>query len=85
MKKKELKKLKRTELLEVMITQSKEIDRLREELRKTQDALNERNLRLQNCGSIAEAAMEIYEVVERTQKAAELYLENVKRKAESEE
>ena len=85
MKNKDLKRLKRTELLEIMLAQSEEIDRLREELEKTRKMLKSREVRIENSGSIAEAALEIYRVVERTQKAADLYLENVKRKAESEE
>ena len=85
MKNKDLKRLKRTELLEIMLAQSEEIDRLREELERTRKMLKSREVRIKNSGSIAEAALEIYRVVERTQKAADLYLENVKRKAESEE
>ena len=67
-----------------MVAQSKEIDRLRAELEKAQKALRDRELRIENSGSLAEASLAIYHVVERTQKAADLYLENLKRKAEEE-
>ena len=79
---KELKKLKRAELLQLLLTQSREIDRLRAELEEVNQKLNERNLSLDNCGSIAEAAMSIHNIFEEAQNAADLYLDNVKRKAE---
>ena len=52
---KELRKLNRSELLELMLEQSREIDRLQEELEETREALQERNLKIESCGSIAEA------------------------------
>lgn len=77
---KELKKLKRSELLELMVTQSKEIDRLKEELEATRKQLEERKLTIGKSGSIAEAALNVYHIFEEAQKAADLYLENAKRK-----
>ena len=82
MKDKELKRLKRAELLEIMVAQSKEIDRLKDELEKTRKALQDREIRIGSCGSLAEASLAIYHVIERTQEAADLYLENIKRKAD---
>ena len=81
---KELKRLKREELLELMLVQSKEIDRLREELQQARQALEDRNLRISNAGSLAEASLAVFNIIEETQKAADLYLENIKRKAEEE-
>ena len=82
---KELRKLKRADLLEIMLAQSKEIDRLQQELKETKEQLEERELRIEETGSIAEACITLYEVFERAQKAADLYLENVKRRYGSEE
>ena len=76
---KELRKLKKTDLLRIMVAQSKEIDRLQKELEKTKAALESREVAIENAGSIAEASLALYEVIERTQKAADLYLENVRR------
>ena len=76
---KELKKLKRADLLRIMVAQSKEIDRLKAELEETKAKLASRELVFEQAGSIAEASLGLYEVIERTQKAADLYLENVKR------
>lgn len=76
---KELRKLKRTELLEMLIEQSKEVKRLKEELAQTQAQLKDRRIRIQNAGSIAEAAMQLNGVFEAAQRAADQYIENLHR------
>ena len=76
---KQLKKLNRSELLELMLEQSREIDRLQEELEETRAALMERNLKIDSCGSIAEAAAEVNHLFQSAQKAADMYLLNVQR------
>ncbi|MBQ1311279.1 MAG: hypothetical protein IIY55_05450, partial [Blautia sp.] len=82
MTQKELKKLKRGELLELLVTHSKEIDRLTKELEEANRELADRRVLIDNSGSIAEASLAIYKVLENAQKAADLYLENVQRRAE---
>ena len=79
---KELKKLKRAELLQLLLTQSREIDRLRNELDEANKILEDRRLGNEKIGSIAEASLAAYNIIEETQKAADLYLENVKMRAE---
>ena len=76
---KELRKLSRSELLELMLAQSQEIDRLQAELQETKDALQERNIKIENCGSIAEAATEVNSLFRAAQRAADMYLINVQR------
>ena len=76
---KELRKLNRSELLELMLMQSHEIDRLRAELEETKAALQERNLKIDSCGSIAEAAAEVNSLFHAAQRAADMYLLNVQR------
>ena len=76
---KELRKLNRSELLELMLEQSREIDRLQAELAETRDALQERNLKIESCGSIAEAAAEVNSLFHAAQRAADMYLLNVQR------
>ncbi len=76
---KELRKLNRSELLELMLEQSREIDRLQEELEETREALRERNLKIESCGSIAEAAAEVNSLFHAAQRAADMYLLNVQR------
>ena len=76
---KELRKLSRSDLLELMLEQSREIDRLQAELEETREALQERNLKIEACGSIAEAAAEVNSLFHAAQKAADMYLLNVQR------
>ena len=76
---KELRKLSRSDLLELMLEQSREIDRLQAELEETREALQERNLKIKSCGSIAEAAAEVNSLFHAAQRAADMYLLNVQR------
>ncbi len=80
----ELRKLNRTDLLELLLEQSKENEQLREELRQAQEKLASRKIEIDHAGSIAEAALRLNGVFEAAQQAAEQYLENVRRLAEEE-
>ncbi len=75
---KELRKLKRSDLLELMLLQSEEIDRLREELDRTKQQLEEKTVRIQQAGSIAEAAVQISGLLNAAQEAADIYLQSIK-------
>ena len=77
---KELRKMKKTELLEIMLAQSREIDSLRAQLAEANARLEERRIAIEESGSIAEASLKLTKVFEEAQKAADLYVENVKRK-----
>lgn len=68
---KELHKLSRKELLELMLEQSRQLDELREQLRQAQEQLTSRRLLLNKAGSIAEAALQVNRVFEAAQAAAE--------------
>ena len=81
MTEKELLKLKRSELLEIMLAQSREIDSLREQLEEANAKVEDRELRLKDCGSIAEASLRLTNIFTEAQKAVDLYVENVKRLA----
>lgn len=82
MTEKELLKLKKSELLEIMLAQSKEIDKLRAQLAKAKAQLAERNIAIKESGSIAEASLKLNKVFEEAQRAADQYVENVKKKTE---
>ena len=84
MTEKELLKLKKSELLEIMLAQSKEIDSLREQLADSKKKLKNRRIKIKESGSIAEASLKLTQIFEEAQKAADLYVENVKRMAEQE-
>lgn len=74
---KELRKLSRAELLKMLLEQSKEVERLKEELEYAQEELRSRKLEVKQAGSIAEAALQINKVFETAQKAADQYIENI--------
>lgn len=75
---KELKKLTRAELLEMLIQQSKEVDRLTKELEEAKQALEEREIKLNQAGSIAEASLQLNGIFEAAQQAASQYLDSIK-------
>ena len=79
MKERDLNKLKRSELLELMLAQSQEIDELRAALEQAREALKRREIALTEAGNIAEAALRLNRVFEQAQAAADQYLENVRR------
>ena len=81
MTEKELKKLSRAELLELLVYQTKKVEDLQDELDEANRRLANRRIMLRNAGSIAEASLEINEVFRAAQAAADQYLENVKRNA----
>lgn len=74
---KELRKLNRQELLEVLVGQQKEIERLRAELEQAQKALEDRRINIESAGSLAEASIAVTNLFEEAQKAADIYLHNI--------
>lgn len=75
---KELKKLTRLQLLELLVEQGKELDRQRTRAERAEKKLRERNVLLGEAGSIAEAALRIQGVFEAAQAAADQYLDSVR-------
>lgn len=82
---KELRKLTRHELLEIMLEQSEKLDEQRKEIRKLQRELEDKRIPLENAGNIAEAALGINKVFASAQKSADQYLENIGKMAEETE
>lgn len=76
-RRRDLNKLKRQELLEIMLAQGREIDRLREQVADLQEQLDDRTIAIEKAGSIAKASLALTKVFEEAQKAADLYLYNV--------
>ena len=74
---KELKRLSRGELLEMLIQQSKELERLRKQLDAAESALPNREIAITNAGSIAEAALQLNGVFTAAQDACQQYMENI--------
>lgn len=82
MTEKELKKLNRYQLLELLVMQTERADSLEKKVEELQARLDDRELRFARLGSLAEAALCVSEVFESAQKAADLYLEAAKKQAD---
>lgn len=84
MTEKEFQKLKRADLLEILLAQSKENDSLKErledknqEIDQLYERLNDRKIDLEKAGTIAEASFKLNGVFESAEKAAQQYLDNL--------
>lgn len=78
MEQKDLKKLNRKQLLELLLEQTKRADRLEAKLKVAQKMLKDKKISETEAGSIAEAALKLNGVFEAAQAAADQYVENVK-------
>ncbi len=75
---KELRRLRRVDLLEMLVEQMKENAALQKQNEELQAGLEERRIKLSNAGSIAEAALQLSGVFESAQEACDRYLESVR-------
>lgn len=82
---KQLRKLKRSDLFELLVEQAKEIEELQGRVNELEDKLQRREINLSEAGSIAEAALAISKVFDEAQAAADVYLNNVKRLVDASE
>lgn len=78
--KKELKKLKRSDLVELIYNLKKSEQLLQEENSLLKTQLNEKNLKFEELGSVADAAVYISKILEAAQDAADIYIEEAKRR-----
>ncbi len=79
---KELKRLSRAELLEMLITQVKENENLRSKLEEATAQLESRSIIMEESGTMAEAAMRLNGVFKAADEAVEQYLENIREQTE---
>lgn len=82
---KELKRLSRAELLEMLLAQVEENKKLKICLDEMQAQLDNRQIMLNEAGSIAEAALRLNGVFQSAETAAAQYLENIRRLSGEEE
>lgn len=82
MEQKELRKLRRVDLLELLVTQAKENEQLRQQVQKLQAELNSRKILVEKAGSIADASIALNKLFETAQATADQYLENIQRMEE---
>lgn len=74
--------MSRAELLELLLEESRENERLRAQLQEMNEKLADRAIRIERAGSIAEAALQLNGVFQAAEEAAAQYLENVRCLAE---
>ena len=74
---KELRKLGRRELVDVIYQMKKNEERLQEEIAELKEALKEKRILISEAGSIAEAAVNITEIFSSAQTTADLYLNEI--------
>lgn len=82
MTEKELRKLSRSDLLELLIHQSKQVQLLQDKLTQAEAALQNRELIINQAGSIADAALQLNGVFEAAQAACQQYIDNIKQLSE---
>lgn len=74
---KEIKRLHRAELIEIIYEFQKNQEILQGQVKNLRAALAERQIKIREAGSIAEAALKINEVFEKAQAAADQYLASI--------
>ena len=74
---KELKKLRRADLLELLLVQTRETEKLKKKLLAAEKDLEDRQIRMAAVGNLAEAMVEVNGVMAAAQAAADQYLENI--------
>ena len=79
MEEKSLKKMKKKELINKILEQNRIIENQNISLEEANKQLQDRMLKMQKAGTLAEAAMLLNGVLEATEKAAAQYLENIEK------
>ncbi len=79
MQDKDLRKLSRAELLELLISQTRRVEELEAQLTEAEARLAKREIAIDKAGTLAEAAFLLNGVIESAEKAAAQYLENIQR------
>lgn len=74
----ELKKLSRSELIDILLEQDGMIEELKIQLEEANLALESKKMKIDKAGTLAEASLLISGVLEAAQSAADVYLENIR-------
>ena len=77
MTERDLRKLNRTDLLELLLQQSREMEQLQEELEEARYQLSQREIVMNRAGSIAEAALQLNGVFAAAEEACAQYMESI--------
>lgn len=79
MNEKELRKLSRADLMQLILDLTQENAALRSQLEEARRKLQNRDIQLEQSGSLAEAALKLTGVFEAADAACQLYMENFRR------
>lgn len=82
MAEKELRRMSRAELIEIIYALKNDADRLEKENKNLKEELKKREIQISEAGSIAEAAIKLNQVFESAQAAADDYLASIKKEQE---
>lgn len=85
MEQKDLKRLSRADLLEMLVDQSAELQRMQMKYEAAQRALDQRTIMIDKAGSIADAALQLNGVFEAAQASAQQYIDSVEALAQRKE
>lgn len=77
---KELRKLKRSELVDIIYQMKKNEQKLQEENAELKRRLGDREIKMENVGSLAEAALALSDVFKAADEAVALYVEEINRR-----
>ena len=83
MTEKELKKLNRYQLLELLFIQTERADKLQTAVEEAEQRLNDQEINISTLGSIAEASLHLNGVFGAAQDAADMYINAAKKRAEA--
>ena len=75
---KDIRRLNRKDLLEIVLEQTKRIEDLNNEIDKLKNELKAKKIHIKASGSIAEAALKISSIFKSADEAKEIYMNNVK-------
>ena len=78
----EFKRLKRADLIEIIYQMQENEERYKKAIANMREQLEQRQIQIENAGSIAEAALRLSGIFEAAQMAADRYLENLRLKYE---
>ena len=82
MTERELRRLSRTDLLELLVAQRRENEQLRCILDQTQAQLADRTIQIDKAGSIAEASLQLSGIFNAAQDSCQYYMDNIRRLSE---
>lgn len=80
---KDLRKLNRYQLLELLVVQTERADKLQAKLDAAEQQLNDHEIKISSLGSVAEAALQLSGVFQAAQEAADLYINAAKKQADA--